>query len=375
MKKNKNPFMIIAIHLGIIIALLILFGNILLNLYEERQAMTMMTKLEAGINIGNDLDVKGIDSGAGELTIEEFESYWGNVPVTNKVFEAIASEGFKTVRIPVSWCEHLDSDGNVLPEWKERVHEVVDMALGQGLYVILDNHHEDFIIPTYEHEEEIKTKLAKLWEQIASEYASYDEHLLFEGMNEPRLKGTDEEWKGGTDEARDVINHLNQVFIDTVRKSGGNNKKRYLLIPAYASSSRTDALTALAIPDNDKHLMVSIHGYLPYHFTDSGKGNEIWEADNEKYTREIEELHKTVKNLFLDNHIPVIISEFGCEEKKSEEERLKWLEFYVKPLAEMGVPCVWWDNGDEYRMLDRENGSIFNQELVDKFLGFYKHNA
>ncbi len=179
-----------------------------------------------------------------------------------------------------------------------RVREVVDMALDNGLYVILNNHHENFIIPDYEHEESLKETLVKLWKQIAEEFKEYDERLFFEGMNEPRMKDTSEEWTDGSEESREVVNNLNEA---------------------------------------------------------------------------LQELKTAIQENFLANKIPVVITEFGCDKKPSDDERIKWLKYYVGSFAEKGVPCIWWDNGKEemYRIIDRENAVITKNELVDTFISFY----
>ena len=335
--------------------------------------MELMIELGAGINIGNDLDVRGDPDQLKDASIYEYETYWGNVPVTKDVFKCVSESGFKTVRIPVSWYVHTDSEGMIEEAWMARVREVVDMALDNGLYVILNNHHENFIIPDYDHEESSKETLVKLWKQIAEEFKEYDERLFFEGMNEPRMKDTSEEWTDGSEESREVVNNLNEAFVDTVRSTGSNNKHRYLLIPAYCSSSKRNALSDLRIPENDTRIMVSIHGYLPHRFTDEKRGHDNWDEEDKRNTEDIQELKTVLQEKFLVKKIPVVITEFGCDKKPSDDERIKWLKYYVGTFSESGVPCIWWDNGKEtmYRIIDRENAVITKNELVDSFISFY----
>ncbi len=373
MKKNLSVILIfISLAIGLLIAFKLYILGRIVDYQEEKKALEMMTKLEAGINIGNDLDTERVKRYIKNPSVYDYETAWGNVPVTKEVFEAVAAAGFKTVRIPVSWYEHMDENNKIDVAFKYRVREVVDMALDQGLYVILNNHHENFIKPSYSREEPSKKKLVDLWTQVAEEFADYDQRLLFESMNEPRLKDTDEEWTAGKEESREVVNRLNEAFIEAVRNSGENNKKRYLLIPAYASSSKPEALKGMRIPDDDNYLMVSVHGYLPHKFTDNSRNTQIWDKHDAELTGEILELQKNLKEVFLDKRIPVVISEFGCQEKESEEERLKWLAFYVEPLAQMGIPCIWWDDGGDYKILDRENARFENEALVDELVGFYR---
>jgi len=79
-------------------------------------------------------------------------------------------------------------------------------------------------------------KTCKVWEQIATRFKDYDDHLLFETMNEPREVGSPMEWMGGTYENRDVINRFNLAVVNTIRASGGNNDKRFILVPTNAAT-------------------------------------------------------------------------------------------------------------------------------------------
>lgn len=96
-------------------------------------------------------------------------------------------------------------------------------------------------------------------------FKDYDEHLLFEGMNEPRIVGGQDEWTGGTEEEREVINNLFAAFVETVRKSGGNNATRSLIITGHAAAIDEKAVKGIKVPDDD-HIIVSIHAYAPYSF-------------------------------------------------------------------------------------------------------------
>ena len=263
-RRNASIYLIsFAILLGLAIACYLFLAPRIRAYRKDMIGIRMMEKLGAGFNIGNDLDAYGVTAHKSAPTVEDFETYWHNVPATKELFAAIRAAGFSSVRIPVSWSEHTDADGTIDPAWMERVREVVDQALAEGLYVILDTHHELFIIPDKEHAQASEEGLRSLWRQIAPRFADCDEHLLFEGMNEPRMRDTDEEWTDGTSELRDVVNQLNAAFIETVREAGGNNATRFLLIPAYATSCKSRALEELEMPE-DHRVLASVHAYLPH---------------------------------------------------------------------------------------------------------------
>ena len=62
------------------------------------------------------------------------------------MIDTLKNTGFRTVRIPVTWHNHVTDDGNgpVISEaWLDRVQEVVDYAYDNGMYVILNTHHDN----------------------------------------------------------------------------------------------------------------------------------------------------------------------------------------------------------------------------------------
>ncbi len=135
------------------------------------------------------------------------------------------------------------------------------------MYVIINTHREEsWRFPDYSHLEAATEQHCKLWSQIAEYFKDYGDHLIFEGMNEPRLIDTEHEHDDGTEEARDCVNKLNMSFIDTVRSTGGNNTKRLLLITSYGAIYSAKAMEDVIIPDDD-NIAVSIHTYAPFPFT------------------------------------------------------------------------------------------------------------
>lgn len=199
---------------------------------KEVSPMDMVKEMKIGWNLGNTLDSTSTSIGA------VVEMAWGNPKTTQEMIDAVVDQGFNVIRIPVSWGGQMGSAPayNVLPAWMDRVQEVVDYAYSRGVYVIVNIHHEDWHFPSEENKDAAAEHLAALWTAIATRFRDYDEHLIFEGMNEPRKIGTSVEWNGGDKEGRDVVNYLDQVFVDAVRATGGNNTIRNLMVPGYAAS-------------------------------------------------------------------------------------------------------------------------------------------
>ena len=195
-------------------------------------------------------------------------------------------DSFNVLRVPTTWDWSTGEapEYKISDEWFARVKEIVDYGMENDMYVILNIHHETWHYPTEDNYEAASDRLKKVWTQIGNYFKDYDEHLIFEGLNEPRVIGTSEEWNGGSDATREVVNKLDADFVSTIRSLDGNNKLRHLMIPGYAASSSEVALKGLKIPENDDKLIVSVHAYIPYNFAlaDSKRSNK-WVACKEGF--------------------------------------------------------------------------------------------
>ena len=332
---------------------------------EKQEKLSVMKELSNGINLGNSLDVH--DSSASFSEPKEWETYWGNPPITEELLKAVRDRGFLTIRIPVTWGVHQDETGRIDPAWMNRVREVVDWALELEFSVILDAHHEEWVDLTPEGLERSETRLRLLWTQIAQAFSDCGEKLFFEGLNEPRMIGTDEEWTAGTKELRSAVNRLNAAFVETVRASGGNNGTRWLLLQAYGNSGEQEALEDMVLPDDDR-LIVSMHCYRPFPFALDTPGTSVWNPQNTEDTEPIDQFMQCIQELFLDKGIPVVISEFGSRDKGNLDERLKWTDYFVESAKKKDIPLIWWDDGNEFRLIDRHHGNWVFDELVDLLL-------
>ena len=324
---------------------------------ETLTAMDVVSEMKIGWNLGNTMDSLNSNL-VKKMPPENWETAWGN-PVTSKeLIDAVMAKGFNVIRIPVSWNDHIlvAENWKIEESWLDRVQEIVDYAYDNGAYVILNTHHESWYETYYDKEERSAEILTAVWSQIAERFQDYAEHLIFEGLNEPRKIGTDVEWNGGDQEGWDVVNDLNRVFVKTIRESGGNNPYRILMIPAYGANG-WEGIKHLEIPDDNK-IIVSVHAYEPYDFALNVQGRGTWDQD----TTNIDTIINSLDTLFISKGIPVVIGEIGAMYKNvegNEEERAAWAEYYVSKAAEKGIPCVWWDNG-----ACEGNGELFG--LIDR---------
>jgi endoglucanase len=341
--------------IGVIILLsCIVLGIVVYSDYREKAGLRFVKSMGSGINIGNTLDSTGVRERKEDATVEYYETYWSNPQITKKLISMIKVAGFGTVRIPVSWDEHMDEDGNVDNIWLDRVEEVVTYAIEEGLYVILDTHHESWLIPLPKTEEQTKERLCVLWQQIAQRFIDYPDKLLYEGMNEPRTIVSEDEWQGGTQEEREVVNRLNAAFLETVRKTGGNNSHRWLIITSYGGNHRAVTLKSLKIP-KDENIIVAVHPYIPYSFTQDEDGTSKWSEQNKEDIEPIDELIDRLYNLYIKHDIPVILTEFGCIDKANPKDRLAWTQYYTEYAKNNKIGHIWWDDGKAYSLMDRKN--------------------
>lgn len=336
----------------------------------EQSAMEFVANIKLGWSLGNTLDSTSNTANS----VYSFETAWGNPYTTKAMIDAVKAAGFNTVRVPVSWGQKMGSapDYKVNEEWMNRIYEVVGYVLSNDMYCILNTHHDtEWQVPSYDNLDAQKAQLTALWTQIGQKFGHYDEHLIFETLNEPRLVGDPNEWNGGNATARAVVNEMNATALRAIRASGGNNDKRFVMIPPYCASPIASTVNDLQLP-NDDHLIVSIHAYAPYDFALNVNGTASWDQGSGSY--DIVQNFERLKNKFLSKGIPVIIGEFGALSKNNESERAEWVEYYLATASTYGIPCVWWDNGaftgsgELFGLLNRHTCTITYPEIMAAML-------
>ena len=317
-------------------------------------------RITVGWNLGNSLDATG--SGMSS------ETSWGNPKTTRELILKVKEAGFDAVRIPTTWYNHLDSDFNISEEWLARVQEVVDYAYDEGMYVILNVHHENWNDPYESTLPDVKKKIKKLWTQIANRFESYGERLIFEGMNEPRWKNTNYERNGGNAEGRRVVNAYNECFVETVRATGGNNRYRALMIPTYAASA--SGLDGFTVPQ-DKSVIVSVHAYSPYNFAMNPSGTTKFDPNNTSDTQELTLLAGTLYDRFISKGTGVIIGECGTVNKNNYSDRVNWAGYFPKLFRSKGIPVFLWDN-NAYGSGNETFGQLHRDTLVWEYPEYIK---
>lgn len=337
----------------------------------------LVREMGYGINMGNTLEACG-DWIQGDSP-SSYETAWGSPVVTQEMIQTYSDAGFGVLRIPVAWSNMMVDDGTytINPEYAARVKEVVDWALGTGMYVIVNIHWDNGWVNTFpENKEECMKRFVRMWTQIAEIFEDYGDKLIFEGQNEEL--GWESIWTSwsGTDEQKAesyaLVNEVNQAFVDTIRSGGGNNPLRHLLIPGYNTGIDSSCDPLFKMPDDPANRMaISVHYYNPSTLCiiDSdqswGKARKKW--GHEKDMAELERCMNMLKEGFIDKGIPVIVGEYGCfGDNKEREVKTYWMTTVSKAMYDIGACPVLWDTpgGECNRELNTFNDPDFIAELI-----------
>lgn len=360
------------------------------NTWDELDQTAITAAMGMGWNLGNQLEASSNKVPS--------ETAWGNPIITEDLIKAVKAQGFNSIRIPVSYLSKIGEapDYTIDSAWLDRVQEVVDYVVGNDMYAVMNIHGDGYytvdggwLLCVDDNQDEIKAKYEAVWKQIADRFKDYDEHLIFESMNEE----FDNTYGRPNKDGYANINEYNQIFVDTVRGTGSNNTKRWLLLPGWNTNVEyTAGSYGFVIPEDKlcesdgKRIMISVHYYDPYNFTldeNSSSAKTQWgkyateNFDNwgqEDYVdSQMQKLHDT----FVAEGYPVIIGEMGVQDKTHlsenfNEYRRYWLEYVVKSAKANGCIPVYWDNGwngkNGFGLFDRTSCTVTQQSLIDAMI-------
>ena len=337
-------------------------------------AQEAVTNMGVGWNLGNTLEAHAkkpnpeIDSYWGQEGLES-ENDWGQPNTKPEVFKMMKEAGFGAIRIPVTWYNHMDKDGNVNAEWMARVKQLVDYALAEGLYCIINVHHDtgadeagahvSWIKAEGANYEKNKSKFEKLWLQIATEFKGYDQKLLFESYNEMLDKYSSWNYatsnkSGGYNEteamdAYKAINDYAQSFVNVVRGTEGNNGVRNLVVNTYgaccggkwgSNELPMGPIREMKLPDDvtSNHLIFQIHSYPGL------KPNNLAAIKTQVTT-----MMSDLKTILAAKGAPVIVGEWGTLNDDSDvnynNNKTNYLDFckhFVTEAKNNGIITFYW---------------------------------
>jgi aryl-phospho-beta-D-glucosidase BglC (GH1 family) len=388
LKKNKQ-FLIVLLLLAVISCKSGKKAPVNDDIANPSEAMRFTESMKIGWNLGNSLDAHN--------NLDPNETSWGNPRVTQALMNGVAAQGFGAVRIPVTWGYVIDDEQDYAIEdfWLNRVAEVAGYVLNAGMKAIINIHHdgadshywlsvkhEDLTGPA---KDAIDEQFTAVWRQIAQKFINTDENLLFEAFNELH----DGSWGNGTATQHNRINELNQIFVNTVRAVGGENSRRYLVIPGWVTRpSVTVSSLVLPVDTVQNRLIVTFHYYDPYDFTGSAS-QKVWGSNahsggwaNESH---VQSTFNSVRNRFINNGIPVIIGEYGAVNQSGDafKYRKYYMEYVTKYAHDCGFVPFYWDNGgfgygsEKFGLLSRSDGTPYDSnagEILDVMMKAVNEN-
>ncbi len=360
------------------------------NGWDELNAAEITRAMGLGWNLGNQLEasVNGMPS----------ETAWGNPVITEELIQMVKNAGFSTVRVPVSYLLKIGGapDYTIDKAWLDRVQEVVDYVIKNDMYAVINIHGDAYytvqnswLLCVNGNQDEIKAKYRAVWEQIAERFKDYDERLIFESMNEV----FDNTYGSPNPAGYENINDYNRIFTETVRATGGNNARRWLLIPGWNTNiDYTAGDYGFKIPEDTlceadgKRLMISVHYYDPYNFTldeNMGTAKTQWgkyatqNYDNWGQEDYVDEQMKRLNERFVRQGYPVVIGELGVQDKSHisgdfGEYRRYWYEYVVSSARENGCVPVCWDNGwngeKSFAFFDRTSCEVTQPGIIEAIM-------
>jgi len=358
------------------------------------------TEMGLGINLGNTMEAVYDVRYKNEASVTDFEKIWGQPVTTRAYIDCVHSYGINTLRIPVAWSNGDNDDGTytIRPELLDRVEEIANYALDNGMYVIINDHWDNqwwgqfgacLLDDKGEKYADTETRAAawvryeKYWTQISERFKNYSDHLIFEGANEElgtRLndaicvsgpakgygKPNNTSYKTvtgnlKTNELYEMTNKINQKFVDIVRKTGGNNATRHLMIPGYNTDMGNTADERFIMPKDPTNtvskLLLSVHYYAPTDFAlDNATGT---------YTKKDQDYTKTFfKNLqkFSNAGYGIVIGECGfCNPSGVSGSVTQWFYDTYSEAAKYHAVPVLWDTG---AFFDREAAKIHYKDIA-----------
>ncbi len=330
-------------------------------------AFQIVSDMGAGWNLGNSLESS------------DSETNWGNPATTKAMIDAVAAKGFTTLRVPVRWDDHYSdpSSYTISSDFMDRVETVVNYGLANGMYVILNIHHNDIqtqVSASSSVQAKVTDELKAVWTQVGQRFKNYGDKLIFETINEPRY---DEDWTGNTTFYQ-CVNVYNEAARSAIRATGGNNAKRLVMMPTYCASGDSDKINGWANSSGDSMVAVSIHAYLPFDFAFEGSGHNNWLTSDKT---ELDAFFSRINSTFISKGIPVVIGEFGACNKNNTDARENYADIYVslaRQFAEQDIPCVWWDNNcfgtgaENFGIFSRASKSFTYGGIADGIINAYK---
>lgn len=351
----------------------------------DNDRIRSLTSLEAaalmgnGINLGNTMEAYGRKSLGITARVTAYETFWRQPVTTREMIRSMKAAGFDTLRIPVAWTNAMNfeyGDYTIGRDYLRRVGEIIGYALEEDMFVIVNDHWDGgwwgmFGSASQETRDKAMEMYISMWRQIAEEFKDYPHRLVFESANEElgdRLNDKDIAKDSGTlstDECYKMANKINQVFVDTVRSTGGNNTDRFLLIAGYNTDIVRTCDDRFVMPKDtakDK-LLVSVHYYTPWGYCGTTSLSK-WGSEKD-YAEQNDLLAKMKK--FTDMGYGVVIGEYAVSLNSDGSVKNNTADFFNNFLDNCDLygyaPMLW----DCSNLFNRRKGSFIDDNIAKIF--------
>lgn len=320
-----------------------------------------------GINLGNTMEAFGRRDLGLEAPLASYETFWGQPLTTQAMVSGMKAAGFDTLRIPVAWTNTMDyenGDYRIRDEYLNRVEEIINYALNEDMYVIVNEHWDGGWLGMFGSANPA-TRAAgmdlyiSMWTQIAERYKEYSDYLIFESANEELGDRLNEIYSVpdsntlSKDECYEIANAINQAFVETVRGTGGNNAKRFLLIAGYNTDIEHTLDERFVMPKDsiENRLLISVHYYTPWGYT-GGPSISRWGS-----VAEYEQMNDLLSRMskFTNAGYGVVLGEYMVHEAADgsvKENAEDFTNNFLDNADLHGYAPVLWDTGMLFKRLE-----------------------
>ena len=357
----------------------------------ELTALELTRLMGNGTNLGNTMEACNTNIGSAySYDPSYYETCWGQPVTTQEMVSGMKAAGFDTIRVPIAWMTNAtnlaEGDYTIAEEYFDRIEEIINYALNEDMYVIINDHWDGGWYGMFGSESQATRDLAmeaykSMWTQIAERYKEYSDYLIFEGANEEIGARFDENSTlycddsvttyYTDDEKYALANEINQVFVDTVRATGGNNANRFLLIPGFGTNIDNTCDDRFVMPTDtaENKLLISVHYYDPWSYCGDGQSTVKWGTKSDlEYMQE--QLAKMTK--FTDAGYGVIIGEYGVlYDTEVQENTLTYHQSFLDVCDLYNFQSCLWDcsaffDRNTLTMVD-ELASLYAKRNVEAF--------
>jgi endoglucanase len=320
-----------------------------------QQAAKLMSP---GWNLGNSFDAT------------PNETSWGNPTPSQTLIKAVHAAGFKLLRLPVGWTDHIGAAPSYTIDsaWMNKVKQTAQWAIDDGMYVFVNTHHDSdggnggwvSFPSTTSAAQTVATEVTAVWTQVANTFKSFDSRLMLECFNEPNYTA------GASAQAQTDLNMYLEACFKAIRDTGGANATRIVMIQPIGASPIQSGIQSMQKVSfiNDPNLVISLHTYYPTNFGLSTTPY-AWGSSSD-YTSMQNSIAQQIR-VWLPTQV-IFIGEWGSMAAQATTNRAAHALAYAQDTTTAGIVPIWWDNGgsgsESFSLFNRNSGAVTQSTIV-----------